>query len=163
MRSRVTWLCIAELALVFLLTRFCVLPGVYIPTASMEPTIAAGSMVMVSRGIFMEPLERGSIVVFRRDGTRYCKRIIGLPGETVEVRGGVTFIDGEVLAEPYAEPDLSDYGPYKVPDGNYFLMGDNRDESWDSREWEAPTASREELTGKVFVVWYQDGFCWKWI
>ena len=66
----------------------------------------------------------------------YIKRVIGLPGETVEVRDGLVFINGEPLDEPYiAEPPRYTYGPVTIPEGQYFVLGDNRNLSNDSHEW----------------------------
>lgn len=76
------------------------------------------------------------------------KRIVGLPGEVVAIRAGQVSIDGRALAEPYASPSVfSD--TYRVPPGHYFLLGDNRDASSDSRTWRNPYVPREALLGRI--------------
>lgn len=93
----------------------------------------------------------------------FIKRIIGLPGETIEMRDGVVLIDGEPIAEaPEAEggylsrPDVVDFGPTEVPEGEYFMMGDNRPNSSDSRSL-IDTVPEEDLIGRAFVVIWPPG------
>ena len=99
------------------------------------------------------PPRRGDVIVFRypKDPSRdFVKRVIGLPGETVEIHRGAVKIDGEALDEPYLEErDLSSLGPTLVPPESYFVMGDNRDGSSDSRHW--GTVPLENIVGKVLV------------
>ena len=100
-----------------------------------------------------QPPRRGDVIVFRypKDPSRdFVKRVIGLPGETVEIHRGAVKIDGEALDEPYLEErDLSSLGPTLVPPESYFVMGDNRDGSSDSRHW--GTVPLENIVGKVLV------------
>jgi signal peptidase I len=169
-----------------LLLKTFLIQAFYIPSESMVPTLEVGDRVLVNKVVYSlrEP-ERGEVVVFREDellgpddrsvGERildsltsglgappserdFIKRIVGLPGETVEVRDGVVFIDGRPLSEEPAEeggyllePDVSNFGPVTVPEGEYFMMGDNRRRSADSRS-EMGTIEREELIGRAFVV-----------
>jgi signal peptidase I len=147
-----------------------------IPSSSMEPTLhCAGAglgctarfsdRVLANRFIyhFTDP-KRGDIVVFetpqraRQDcgaGGTFVKRIIGLPGETWEMRNGVVYINGRRLREPYVHRDRRDLdtsAPEKIPPSSYFVMGDNRAQSCDSRVWGA--LPRENLIGKVFAVYW---------
>ena len=147
-----------------------------IPSSSMETTLhCAGAglgctarfsdRVLANRFIyhFTDP-KRGDIVVFetpqqaRRQcgaGGTFVKRIIGLPGETWEMRNGFVFINGRRLEEPYVNQDRRDADtlpPEKIPDDSYFVMGDNRSQSCDSRVW-GPLA-RDNLIGKVFAVYW---------
>jgi len=147
-----------------------------IPTGSMEPTLhCAGAglgctsrfsdRVLANRFIyhFTEP-KRGDIVVFetpaeaRREcgaGGTFVKRIVGLPGETWEMRNGVVFINGRRLEESYVKPDRrgdDGWPPRKIPEGHYFVLGDNRIQSCDSRNW-GPLA-RDAFIGKVFAIYF---------
>jgi signal peptidase I len=113
--------------------------------------------------------KRGDIIVFDTPpaaadrcgaGGTFVKRLVGLPGETIQIRlvkgDGYVFINGKQLEEPYVQQDRrqvsSEYGPYTIPTGQYFMMGDNREASCDSREW--GTVPRENLIGKVFMTYW---------
>ncbi len=151
-----------------------------IPSSSMEPTLhcarpAPGcearfsDRVLANRFIyhFRDP-QRGDIVVFettpavRRKcsaGGTFVKRIVGLPGENVELRlirgREYVYINGRRLEEPYVQSSRRAFGPeeeFKVPNGQYFLMGDNRSSSCDSRQWGG--LPRENILGKVFLTYW---------
>lgn len=137
-----------------------VIVNAYIPTGSMENTIMPGDRVIASRLHYAvgDP-KRGDIVVFRypdNEKILYVKRVIGLPGETVEIKDdGTVYIDGEPLHEPYVKEKVSgDFGPYKVPQGSYFMMGDNRNNSMDSRYWDDKYVKKEKIIGKVFFEYF---------
>jgi signal peptidase I len=148
-----------------LFIRTFVVQAFKIPTGSMEPNLLVGDHLLVNKFVFspvahglerqvlpMRDVRRADVIVFKfpeepeRD---FIKRVIGLPGETVELRNRQVFVNGERLVEPYAhylfpagEEDNSPsfdvrerYGPVTVPAGHYFMMGDNRDNSQDSRYW----------------------------
>ena len=148
-----------------LFVRTFVFQAFKIPTGSMKPNLLVGDHLLVNKFMFgpvassfekailpMREVQRGDILVFKfpeepeRD---FIKRTIGLPGETVELKNQIIFINGQPLAEPYAtylfppaddsQTDTFDirrkYGPVTVPEGHYFMMGDNRDDSQDSRFW----------------------------
>ena len=147
-----------------------------IPTSSMEPTLhcarpgdgcEAGysDRVLANRFIyhFKDP-ERGDIVVFETPpaverhcsggGDVFVKRLIGLPGDHVEERSGIVLVNGERLDEPYvaARNRETRSGDWDVPKGQYFFMGDNRDDSCDSRMW--GSVPRANLIGPVFAVYW---------
>ncbi|HEY7003941.1 MAG TPA: signal peptidase I [Gaiellaceae bacterium] len=146
-----------------------------IPSSSMEPTLhcakpqpgclaSYSDRVLANRFIyhFRDP-HRGDIVVFNTPekafeacgaGGTFVKRIIGLPGDVVSEKGGTVSINGQVLNEPYVPQDERDdrSGTWKVPQGSYFMMGDNRAQSCDSREW--GSVPRSDLIGPVFAVYW---------
>src|SRR6266704_3263161 len=117
-------------------------------------------------------IRRGDIIVFRyplQPDTDFVKRVIGMPGDTITVRDKVVSVNGKALVEPYtrhddptvfpAQPSLPEpyrsrdqFGPYTVPDGQYFAMGDNRDRSSDSRYW--GTVPRSHIKGRAFMVYW---------
>jgi signal peptidase I len=140
--------------LAFLLITGTIVQARVIPSGSMENTLLVGDHLLMSRfGYDAEiPMtqvhvrlwrvpHRQQIVVFRAPlpGTPdYIKRLIGLPGDHLEIREGVVYINGKKLNEPYrmSPPNpTDDYGPVTVPAHEYFMMGDNRDDSYDSRYW----------------------------
>jgi signal peptidase I len=95
------------------------------------------------------------------DGTKsFIKRVVGLPGETVEIRQGRVYVNGKLVPEPYVPPqyeDLSDFGPVHVPEDKYFVMGDHRISSNDSRVF-GPVASRFIYGRAVFAYWPVEHF-----
>jgi len=138
------WLLLRELLetivlslVIFLLIRL-VIQNYRIESHSMEPNFSEGQFILVNKLAFKlgEP-SRGEVIVFHNPGNveeDYIKRVIGLPGDEVEIRDQTVFVNGEVLAEPYTtNPFTSNYGPAIVPDSHLFVMGDNRGNSSDSR------------------------------
>ena len=132
-----------------------------IPTGSMEDTIPTGSRIISSRVHywFSDP-ERGDVILFEPpDGDiyPYVKRVIGLPGETVTIIDGLVYINDSSgpLDEPYLkEIPVGDFGPYVVPEGCYFVMGDNRNHSNDSRYWNNTFVPRDNVYAKaLFSYW----------
>lgn len=123
-----------------LILRAFVVQAFWIPSGSMVPTLLPGDRVLVAKFWyhFTEP-KRGQIAVFRYpvDPRRdFVKRVIGLPGETVEIRDGQVYINEEPIVEPYVQNrDFYNMSSVKVPPGEYFMMGDNRPNSQDSRFW----------------------------
>ncbi|GAW92830.1 signal peptidase I [Calderihabitans maritimus] len=136
----------------------------YIPSSSMEPTLRPGDRILVNKFIyhFQKP-RRGDVIVFRfpLDPQRdFIKRIIAFGGETLEVKNNQVFIDGRKLEEPYLPPDIrfGNYGPVTIPEGYYFVMGDNRSHSQDSRFW--GPLNRKYIIGKavlIFWPWFRAG------
>ncbi len=151
---------LTALAITFILNHF-VIVNAQVPTGSMENTVMINDRVYAFRlsYLFEEP-KRGDIVVFPfpdDESQTYLKRIIGLPGETIEIKEGKVYIDNskEPLAEDYLkETPTGSYGPYKVPDDSYFMLGDNRNISLDSRFWEIPYVKRNKILGKVILRYY---------
>jgi signal peptidase I len=121
----------------------------------MLPTLRAGDRVLVDKRAYRDALpRRGDLVVFHapRTGDVTLKRAVGLPGDTVAIEDGVLVVNGGRRVEPYADPDAIDsvyFGPVRVPAGAVFVLGDNRADSIDSREFGA--VSRGRLMGRVQV------------
>lgn len=123
-----------------LLLRASVADAREVPTPSMVPTIVPGDRVMVERVVMhFTGLNRGDIVVFTPpvpSSDDYLKRVIGLPGDTVEVRAGKVYVNGAALNEPYLqEAPRYKYPAVTVPEGKIFVLGDNRNDSFDSHSW----------------------------
>jgi signal peptidase I len=167
--------------LIVLVVKAYVVNPYRIPSSSMEPTLhcarpAAGcearfsDRVLANRFIYhLRDPRRGEIVVFKTPpearqrcgaGGTFVKRIIGLPGETIEVKlvrgDGVVYINGRRLQEPYVRPDRREQSavtpPTSIPPNSYFMMGDNRAQSCDSRVW--GSVPRKNLIGKVFATYW---------
>lgn len=157
------WDCVIIAALVvvaIVVLRIWVVLYAYVPTGSMKPLIPIDACLLADRNAYrMGDVERGDIVVFFSEKTgledHLVKRVIGLPGETVKIADGRVYINGEPLDEPYANGKtvpLDDRSEFIVPEGHYFMMGDNRGNSMDSRGWADSYISKEEIKGKVFVI-----------
>ncbi len=131
---------------------------------SMAPLLSDQERIFINKFVYrFEPIQRGDVVVFwyPLDRTKsFIKRVVGLPGETVEIRQGAVYVNGKVVPEPYVPPqyeDLSDFGPVRVPRDSYFVMGDHRVSSNDSRVF-GPVASRFIYGRAVFAYWPVDHF-----
>jgi signal peptidase I len=156
------FLIVLAFALAFLMNKF-VYANAEVPTGSMIPIVQPGDRLIVNRlaYLFEEP-QRGDIVMFiypDNEKDNYLKRIIGLPGEKVEIRDGLVYINDskKPLSEPYLnDPPNGDFGPYNVPEGCYFMLGDNRDISQDARYWKNKYVKKEKIVGKVLFRYYPD-------
>ncbi len=151
-----------------------------IPSGSMKETLLIGDHILVNKFIFgpripftnarlfkVRKPERGEIIVFlepHNEEKDFIKRVVGLPGETLEIKNRKVFIDGKQLNDddyavhmrPYPFPKLDNYGPLKIPEDSYFMMGDNRENSSDSRVW-GPLPFKF-VKGRAFLIyWSWDG------
>jgi len=160
-----SWVIVFAVAFVLalLINRFIIFK-VEVPSGSMENTIMTGDKVFTYRlsYLFSDP-KRGDIVVFPypdNEEVDYIKRIIGLPGDKIEIRDGILYINDEEYEEDYLlEPmDKEDFGPVVVPENSYFMMGDNRNSSMDSRYWINMFVKRDKIKGKA-IFKYPD-FAW---
>ena len=128
----------------------------FIPSESMQPTLNIGDGIIVNRLSYLssDP-ERGDIVVFDSDeyGEYLIKRIIGLPGDKIDIKEGCVYVNGCKLIEEYAcgetTPSLNRVTHYEVPENSVFLLGDNRDNSADSRWWTDPYVEYGDIVGKA--------------
>ncbi|HXW83521.1 MAG TPA: signal peptidase I [Candidatus Binataceae bacterium] len=177
-----------------LIIRTFVLQSYLIPSGSMEPTLLVGDHIMVNKLSFglrmpeslfglavpgvttghylfhLEPIERGEVVVFVFPPDRskdFVKRVIGIAGDTVEVKRGRVWVNGAPVPDPHAHFEVADnersgfgnprdnFGPVTVPAGKLFAMGDNRDVSWDSRYW--GFVDYNDVEGRpLFIYWSWD-------
>ncbi|HXW96235.1 MAG TPA: signal peptidase I [Gemmatimonadales bacterium] len=193
---------------VWLLLRTFLVEAFRIPSGSMENTLLIGDFLFVNKAIygaeipftghhlpaFREP-QRGDVLVFdsvEEEGLKVVKRLIGMPGDTLAMKGGVLYRDGKMVDEPYARhdnptksespefrqkmhdwqvghlagdtanyhPDLQDWGPIVVPADSFFMMGDNRDLSYDGRYW--GFLPRDNVRGTPLIIYYSyDPSSWK--
>lgn len=162
-KEAISWIKTILVAIVvaIFITRFIIVNAV-VPTGSMKNTIMPEDRLIASRlaYTFREP-KRGDIIVFPYpddESKLFVKRIIGLPGETVEIIDGDIYIDGELLEEEYVSSEIVDKtrnsGPYEVPEGHLFMMGDNRLNSEDSRYWDNTYLDEDKIVGKVLFRYY---------
>jgi signal peptidase I len=121
---------------------------------SMQPTLHRGEYVIVSRLSYkLHPPERGDVIVFQRPEGMRIKRVIGLPGETVEIRQGQVFVDGQSVPESYVKhPGSYSMAPRIMGSDEYFVLGDNRNNSSDSHNW-GPVPFGE-IDGKAWVIYW---------
>ncbi|HBV85798.1 signal peptidase I [Desulfosporosinus sp.] len=158
-KSKMRWI-LGIIGLVLLtggILRWGVLQPYLIPSPSMEPGMAPGDHILVNRISYrLWAPTRGDVVVFAfpKDLKRtFVKRVIAVEDESVELRDNKVFVNGKAIDEPYVKPgDYPPYGPEVVPEGKVFVLGDNRRESEDSREW--GLLPKEYLLGKAWLVYY---------
>jgi signal peptidase I len=134
----------------------------FIPSDSMVPTLRVGDQLIVEKlSYHLHAPQRGDVVVFKAPAALQeqnlrddlIKRIIGLPGDRIQVQAGQVFVNGKALSEPYLET-VPDYGigPITVPDGEYFVLGDNRNHSYDSHYW--GFVPQENIIGRAVWCYY---------
>ena len=165
LRSAIEWVVIiaAALLVAFVVKTFLI-QAFYIPSASMEPELNIRDRILVNKLSYrIHDIHRGDIVVFARPDCAVrdpeikdlVKRVVGLPGDTVEGRDGGVFVNGKRLVEDYLPEGqtTADFGPVEVPSGRLWMMGDNRENSSDSRVLcGGPTFIREDaVVGRAFI------------
>jgi signal peptidase I len=159
-------------AIIALFATTFVVQAFKIPTGSMESNLLIGDHLLVNKFVYglhsgflsrilpYKELKRGDVIVFKypqSPDVAYVKRLIGLPGEKVEMVGRTVYIDGQPLKEGYTQyidagSVYERYGPFQVPEGKYFAMGDNRDNSQDSRFW--GYVPRDHIIGKALAIYW---------
>ena len=155
-----------------LATRATVVQAFRIPTSSMEETLLVGDFLLVNKFIYGSKIpftdfrlprltqpKTGDIIVFKHptEGKDFIKRCIGVPGDKVEVKNDVVYINDSPLDEPYKilhgyGGSMSNFGPVIVPEGHLFMMGDNRHNSYDSRSW--GPLDQSYVKGKAMVIYF---------
>ena len=156
-------------ALLAVLLRTFVVQTFWIPSASMVPTLSVYDRILVQKAFFSwHDVREGTIVVFTHPPRDECpgppgdliKRVIALPGQTIYSSGNAIYIDGHRLAEPYlpagdplGPPIASSKHPYRVPRGEFYVMGDNRADSCDSRYW-GPIPGSSIVGKAIVIIWH---------
>jgi signal peptidase I len=132
-----------------------------IPTESMEHTLNIGDRLIVDTTYFKtHVVHSGDVIIFRKGATQFAKRVIATGGSQVEGINGVIYVGGEPLQETYVRHDspvpdfMTNFGPVTVPDGELFVMGDNRDHSMDSRDPDFGLIPESSLVGKPLYIYY---------
>lgn len=158
----ISWILTIGLAFIIaMLIRTYVFELVDVPTGSMLNTIQLNDKFIELKFIYrFEPIKRGDIVVFKYPddpSVSFVKRVIGIGGDTIEIKNGILYRNGEPVKEPYLKEPMNKnetFGPYKVPPNHYFMLGDNRNQSLDSRYWKNKYVSKDAIMGKiVFRIW----------
>jgi signal peptidase I len=159
-------------AIIALFATTFVVQAFKIPTGSMESNLLIGDHLLVNKFVYglysgfwskllpYKDPQRGDVIVFKYPNSpeiAYVKRLIGMPGDRIEMIDRTVYVNGKALKEGYAQyidPDsiYQRYGPYYVPEGGYFAMGDNRDNSQDSRFW--GFVPRDYIIGKALVIYW---------
>jgi len=146
-------------ALAAILIVVFVVQPVKVEGTSMQPRLLDQERIFVNKFIYhFSSIERSDIVVFwyPKDPTKsFIKRVIGLPGESVEIRSGIVYLNGKPLLEPYVTPEYFDYASYApqvVQPGTYYVLGDHRNSSNDSRHW-GPVPAENVFGKAVFRYW----------
>ena len=136
--------------IISLLIRQFLFFSIKVPSESMYPTIKPGDQLIVTRIYNTNNLKRGNVVVFHSDELNMdlIKRLIGLPGDTVEVKGdGSVYVNSVKIEEKYVSSPAVKFGNFKVPQGKFLFFGDNRQNSLDSRYWVNPYIDKSSIKG----------------
>jgi len=124
--------------------------------SSMEPTLHDGQYLVIGKVIYwIHPPERGDIIVFRppaNPSDDYIKRVVGLPGDQIEIQDGGIWVDGVLIEEPYISSPGAYSGTWSLGDDEYFVLGDNRNNSSDSHSW--GVLPRENIIGKAWLCYW---------
>jgi signal peptidase I len=167
--------------LIALFIRAFIVQAFKIPSSSMEPTLLVGDHILVNKFIYGIRIPytnvkffqyrkpgRGDIIVFifPKDRSKdFIKRVIGLEGEKVEIINNKIYVNDKLMSDPWGHftlvrPSLEDFGPIKIPEGSLFVMGDNRDNSQDSRFWGFVNVNNDVI-GRAFVIYYSGPNFWE--
>lgn len=159
-REIIEWIKAIAFALVLaLVIRGFIFEPMIVPSGSMIPTIQINDRIVVNKFTYrFEEPDYNDIVVFKYPDDpkqTFVKRLVGKGGDVIEIKDNVLYRNSEPIQEPYLNGEMySDFGPYKVPEDHYFMLGDNRNNSKDSRFWENKYVSREQIIGKAtYRIW----------
>lgn len=146
---------IVAIVIALLIKQFLIFK-VYIPSGSMIPTLNEGDHLFVTRIYNTDNIQRGDIIVFDSDELNdvLIKRVIGLPGDTINIEDGTVYVNGEKLEEDYVKNNDHFYGEFTVPEGEFFFLGDNRAISYDSRKWDDPYIEASKIRAKAQIKVY---------
>ncbi len=130
-----------------------------VPSASMENTIMTNDRLVANRLAYVfDTPERGDILVFEapdEPDKLFIKRVIGTPGDKIEIIDGYLYLNDELTDEQYIKEDMvGSFGPYYVPEDNYFMLGDNRNNSLDARYWRNTYVPEDTILGKAMFTYY---------
>lgn len=148
---------ICAIGIVFLLNKFVFINVSLPPSGSMIPTLNDNDRLIATRIWNEDDIKRGDILVFKSkelDNKMLIKRVIGLPGDHIEINKGVVKVNGTELKEDYVKNNKTYDGIFDVPDNKIFFLGDNRSVSYDSRYWENPYIDKSDVEGKAQVRYY---------
>jgi signal peptidase I len=133
-----------------------VVARVRVENISMEPTLMPGQFILVNKlAVKLNDIQRGDVIVFhfpQNPKEDYIKRVIGLPGDSIVVRGNKVVVNNQVIAEPYISAEPAYNGTWVVPEGNLFVLGDNRNQSSDSHSWGYVPINL--VVGKALVIYW---------
>jgi len=154
MLSEALQVIVLALLLYFVIDTF--IARVRVENISMQPTLKPGEFVIVNKVAYRTgQVQRGDVIVFRypmNPREDYIKRVIGLPGDHIEIQNGKVFVNGQALEEPYVAASPSYNGVWDVPPGQLFVLGDNRNQSSDSHSW--GFVPMENVVGKALLVYW---------
>lgn len=148
---------ICAIGIVVLLNKFIFINVSLPPSGSMIPTLNDNDRLIATRIWNEDDIKRGDILVFNSkelDNKMLIKRVIGLPGDHIEINNGVVKVNGTELKEDYVKNNKSYDGIFDVPDNKIFFLGDNRSGSYDSRYWENPYIDKSDIEGKAQFRYY---------
>ena len=140
--------------------RIFLIDPVRVDGASMNTTLADGEIMILNKIVYKkEDIKRFDIVVIKQDDKHIIKRVVGLPGETIEYKDNILYINGKEMKDPYPSTKTDDFsiedvGHTKIPGDTYFVMGDNRSDSLDSRYPSVGVIKKENIVGRArLVIW----------
>ena len=148
---------VPSLLLFLLLLAGCSVKSYPVTTIGMEPTVIAGSRVLVNTSYYRKnPVRRFDLVVVKEpdEWTKdSIRRVVGLGGETLQIQSGKVLVNGKELKETFSFISSSkNFGPITIPEGRFFVMGDNRPAAYDSTGWREPTIGKDDMAGKVIKI-----------